>query len=77
MTKPVAITPEQYLERKVEVLVEALQFYADKNNWSTTHSFKQFTSIADSDAEYFALPQTSELIAGKRARAALKEWEEK
>lgn len=76
MSRPIAVTPEEYLQKKIDHLVEALRFYADKNNWSTTHSFKQFTSIADSDAEYFALPQTSELIAGKRARAALKLWDE-
>lgn len=59
---------------KVERLIEALRFYADGKNWTTHDNEMLFINVSEKDwdknkSEYFS--------GGKRARAALAEWEDR
>lgn len=67
-----AIQRLKKLEDANRVLKEALEMYADIATWSIGDSYKQHSVIIDADLEYFPKNNTSDLIAGLSARAALK-----
>lgn len=55
---------EEEMRKKAEKLVEALEFYADKENWSDSYIDIQDPAVICED------------IGGTIARQALKEWNE-
>lgn len=59
-------------EKQNQILREALQYYANKENWYPGDSFKQFCRIDENDMEYFPYTKSSDLIGGKLARQVLK-----
>jgi len=63
------------LERKLEVAVEALEFYGDNGNWSTNlHYSRDLNTIGrDDTSEFKARTGVIWKSGGKRARQALKE----
>ena len=63
-----------HLEACNKVLMQALEFYATKENWYPGDSFKQSCRINENDLEYFPMAKTSDLVGGKLARSVLNNY---
>lgn len=61
----------------MQKLVDALEFYADESSWSISETYKQFNRIDDQDLEYKPGCGRYDLLAGKKAREALGEFNAK
>lgn len=72
---------EQYAKSEMladmQKLAEALEFYADESSWSISETYKQFNRIDDQDLEYKPGCGRYDLLAGKKARQALAEFNAK
>ena len=58
-------------DAKLVIAVEALKFYANKENWNPSDAYHTFATISDCDLKYYPQLQTSDLIGGKTAIEAL------
>lgn len=59
------------LEEKLEVAVEALKFYADKNNWICSE-YLDYSEIVKSDIESLPINEDEhDYFGGKQSRQAL------
>lgn len=61
----------------MQKLAEALAFYADESSWSISETYKQFNRIDDQDLEYKPGCGRYDLLAGKKARQALSDFNAK
>ena len=64
-------------DAKLVIAVEALKFYANKENWKPSDAYHTFATITDTDLKYYPQLQTSDLIGGKVAVEALEKINEK
>lgn len=63
-------------DAKLELAIQALEFYATKENWKPSDAYHTFATITDLDLKYYPQLQTSDLIGGKVAIEALEKIKE-
>jgi hypothetical protein len=61
------------LEAKLKIALEALEFYANPENYGQGESFAELSRISDCDLEYKSANKGYDTIGGKLARRALME----
>ena len=61
------------LEARLKIALEALEFYANPDNYGQGESFAELSRISDSDLEYKSANKGYDTIGGKLARRALSE----
>ncbi len=61
------------LEAQLKIALDALEFYANPENYGQGESFAELSRISDSDLEYKSANKGYDTIGGKLARRALSE----
>lgn len=66
----------KWKDKQIKILKEALEFYANRNNWRYSGSDRFDCNIDHRDAEKIKTGSQKDTVGGKKAREALKQIEE-